>query len=152
MIPTVICDRDLLSLLSPFLSFSLHILSSSLPIIQYPPILSSPQIRVSRYPTSVEKRFPDDIQLAGCLSSHLSHSFDLSCHVRDEGRSLSLSVLNFCLSFSPSACQKHPAPITQVPLLYFIHSSFVPDSMWLSVLLSVFHRHDPHFESGMVCR
>lgn len=152
VIHTMICDSGLFSPLSP--SFHLlflypyPIFLSSLSPISSPPLRSLPQMlhHICRGET---KHFPDDIQLAGCpVLSSLSHSILVS--PRQGLRKKSIFIRPQLLSFFSLhlPVRKHPAPITQDPLLYFIHSSFLSDCMWLSVLLSVFHRHDPHFKMG----
>ena len=118
-----------LSLSPPFyLIFSVFRVMSSRP----PPL--PPKTRVRRYATSVEERpkkkkklFPDDIQLAGCPSSHLLRSFLFVWPYRGQ-RKRSIFIRPHFLSFSlsPSARQKkHPALVSQVPLFLLFCPSII---------------------------
>ena len=124
------CYGPVLSLfLPPFISSFLFFASCP------PVLLLSPQKpesdatpHLSRRDLKKKKKlFPDDIQLAGCPSSHLLRSFLFVWPYRGQ-RKRSIFIRPHFLSFSlsPSARQKkHPALVSQVPLFLLFCPSII---------------------------
>lgn len=102
---TVRCDRGLFSPLSPpfYLIFSVFRVMSSPP----PPQKTRSQTLCHICRGETKKRFPDDIQLAGCPSSHLPRSFLFVWpHRGQRKRSIFIRPHFLSFSLSPSARQK----------------------------------------------
>lgn len=140
----MICDNGLLSPLfsSFYLLFLAHypIFLFFLTPISSPPLLS--------YTTFVEEGQNVFQMTFSWQVDHPLISLTLSIclatsRTKEEVNLSSTSVFLFCLPV-----RKHPAPISQEPLLYIIHLSFLPNSIWLSLLPSAFQWHDPHLKVG----